>query len=235
MNMIKKRDINSFAKNIVRKLKTLDYKNTQLNPGFKELEQEYKAVRDDLKMLKNCFNTFKNYEYGNSLIKSIFDGVSYFESKLNKKILLRTDLYSQISQSGFRISKISGNQERKNLANKLKDTYATIADAKKLFNENVKDILKNLEQIKSNSNRIDELRKSIRDTRYDLEVSISEGNYDNELLKTEKKNLSHLCRDCMKQMSIFIKNPEIGDLMKNFLKVHLQFIKRMVSELEKFE
>lgn len=219
-------------KSLVKKLKPIEYKNTDLNPGFIELEEEYKNVRTALKEFKDCLKTFKNYEYGHNSLKKVYDGFKFVEKKTELKLIEQKDLYSLLSSAGYEISKYTTNETRKELALNFKNAYASIKENKDEFNWEVKQLIMSIDVLLQIVNEINKKRKNIRNSRYELELLIVDENYDNELVKENRKLLSAKCKEVMKDMSEFIKDKSLGKIIRKFQKLHCKFFNQMCDELD---
>ncbi|OQS55055.1 SWP12 [Ecytonucleospora hepatopenaei] len=222
-------------KKIAQKFKSIDYVNTDLNPGFLELEEEFKNIRNTAKMLKDCLLTFKNYEYGHSILKNVYNGFEWVEKKLNTEIVSKKELYGSLAEAGTNIAKFTHDKNRKELAIAFQNSYLAISDYKKSFNSEVKQLILNIDILLSKAEEISSKRKQIRTIRYDLEMAILDDNYDNDLVKSERKKLSGECKQCMSEMNEFIKDKSIGKIIKKFQKLHCKFYRQIYDELDVIE
>lgn len=217
-----------------KKFKKIEYKNTDLNPGYKELEDEYKLVKDDIKILKNCLRALKTYEYGNPAAQYLYMGLSWLERKINADIVKHKGLYTNISIAGNKISKYTHDEIKKDLGITMNNAYKSIAKSKNAFNIEVRQLIEEINKIEFQSTEINKKRKEIENIRFELENAISGENYDSEFIKKNRKNLSIMCKECMIKMNEFIKNRKICEIILKFQKLHCRLYRNIADELDIF-
>ncbi|ORD93985.1 SWP12 [Enterospora canceri] len=232
---VRRIDMKEIKKNLIRKFHKIEYKNTDLNPGYFEIEEEYLKVRNGVKMLRECLKTFKHYEHGSSAVKYLYDGFYWLENKLKTSILQKNDVYSNVACAGNEIAKYTKDKVRKGLGANMQNAYTNVAENKNAFNNEVKNLLLELDVLMEEASAINQNRKGVRDNRYDLEKAILDEQYDTEYIKAERKNLSASCKNCMKSMNSYIRDKRIGEIIVRFQKLHCRFYNSIVDELYVFE
>ena len=220
-------------KELIRKFRKIDYKNTDLNPGFLELEEEFLKYRNVSKMIKITLKTFKNYEYGHSTLKYMYDGFNWVEKKINTEVTERGSIYRDTANAGKEMSKFTVDKNKKELFINFSDAYMGIDKSKKEFNNEIKGLMGEIDLYLSYAKEINKKRKLVRAIRYDLELAITNDNYDNDLVKSERKHLSGICKETMKDMNVFIKDKKVSDVIEKFQKLHCKFFNDCAGELEK--
>ncbi|CAG2117324.1 unnamed protein product [Medioppia subpectinata] len=126
-------------------------------------------IRDQIEFLEAVVKSLSNYEYGGTILKNFSHWSSMIAESAKIKYLKKDDIYTDTSFVGMQLGNSVSDKKLKEVCNNFASAYENIAQAKRTMNEKLSDIIQELGLLKKKSKQIDMQRKTVSDTRYDLE------------------------------------------------------------------
>lgn len=207
---------------VTRKIKKIDYLNTQPPQDYEAVNTEYRRLRDEMDMMSAVLEALSNYEYGGAVMKNVKNITNKISSGTSINMLKSSDIYTQAATVGDELANTTHNSSIKAIGNKYSEAYLKISECKKQMNSKVKDILGSLKVLRDEAKTIDSLRRKSSDLRYDLEEKIQGDGSKREIdaLQTEFDSKS---LDALRGMKTFIGEAGIAGLLKRAASAHQGF------------
>lgn len=223
---VKSSKISELSKMLMRKFRSIKYENVILPPEYLKAEDEYKAVRECLRMLENSIiKNLKNYEHGNKMYKNLKKGMQFLSDKASLDLYRNTDIYEDVAVLGDNMMEINEDSKYKSIGKKCKDAFSAVSDSKKSFNDKMGELSKRIKKMKETTHAVDSMRKKVKNTRYDLEVIFQDGGYQNEIKETEEANFKKLMEKTQAMMEDFVDTNDMPRMLKDMsveYKTHLE-------------
>ena len=201
-------------------------------PGYQETEDEYRSLRESLNLLDCTVKNLSSYEHGTNAYKNLKKGIQFLNDKASLGIYRNMDIYEDAAATGEQLMKINGNSKFQSIGQKYKDVYASISKSKKCLNTRLSVIRVKIREIKNQIQEIDRLRKRSKNMRYDLEVILQDGGYNDELRNAEKSEYESHSKSTVKSMKHFIEDSEVPSLMKEISKEYKNHMEEVVDLLK---
>lgn len=229
---IKMTKMEEISKMFIRRFKKIKYLNVELAPGYEQTEKEYKSLKDSILLLENSVNSMSNYEHGNKVYKNIKKGLQYISDKASLKMYKNSDIFENAAAVGEGVSKINGNAKFETVGKKFYEIYTSISKSKQCLNTKLSIIKVKIKEMKTKASEIDEQRKQVRNMRYDLEVLLQDGGYNDEIKEVEKEEYNKAAKNTIKAMKYFIDDSEIPQLMKDLSKDYKKHMEETIDLLK---
>lgn len=207
---------------VTRKIKKLDYLNTQYPQDYEAVNTEYKRLRDEMSVLSAVIEAFSNYEYGGAVMKNVKSITNKISSSANIDILKSNDIYTQAAAVGDELANTTHNSSIKAIASKYAEAYLKVSEHKKCMNTEMKNILGSLKVLKDEAKTIDSLRKKSADIRYDLEEKI-QGDGSKQEIDALQAEFDMKSLDALRGMKTFMGEAGVAGLLKRIASAYQKF------------
>ena len=221
--------IDEITKMFLRKIRSIDYKNVKMISGYEETELKYKNLRETLDKMNEMIKGLKSYEYGSKLVKTLKKGLQYISDKSHTNIYKNIDLYEEVANVGSHLARYDG--ECKNIGEKVSLAFKNISNSKKVLNTKLEEIRLQLKELRSETQEIDSQRKKVKNMRFDLEVMLQDGGYNDEIRTIENRSFEETSKKTMKSMQSLILKPEIPEIIKEIVKEYRTHLQSMETQL----
>lgn len=208
---------------VTRKLKKIEFLNTNFPQDYEAVNTEYRRLRDELDALVSTIERFGNYEFGGSVMKNMGKLGNKLSSTTSLKMLKSNDLYTQAALVGEELSNTTHSSSIKSTGSKFAEAYQKIAEAKVEMNNRLKDVLKSLKVLKDEAKVIDGLRRKAEDMRYDLEEMIQEGDGSKLEQETLTNDFNSKSLEALRGMKTFMGEVGIAGALKKVASVNREF------------
>lgn len=208
---------------VTRKIKKIEFLNTQYPQDYESVNTEYRRLRDELTNFSNALEKLSNYEFGGSVMKNVTKIGKQISSNTKLNILNSEDIYSEAALIGEELANTTHSSTLKSVGNKFSEAFQKIAEAKKQMNSSLKEIMGSLKVLKEDSKSIDAIRKKAEDLRYDLEEKIQENTASKSEIESISTAFNSKSLEAIRGMKTFMGEAGISGLLKKVAQVHREF------------
>lgn len=223
--------MDEFSKMLLRKFRKIKYENVDLIPEYEDREREYKAIRESLDMIESIIKNLSNYEHGNQMYKSFKRGMQYISDRASLNMYKNMDIYEEAAAVGENVKKINGSSKYQSIGQKYYESFNSIAKSKKSLNNRLAVIKVKAKEIKNQIQEIDHQRKKVKNMRYDLEVLLQDGGYNEEIRDVEKKEYENQSKSVLKNMKQFIEENDVPKILKDMSMEYKKHMEEVVESL----
>ena len=220
------------SKMLIRKFRKLTYRNVSLLNGYNEIETQYRALRDGVLQMEGILRNFSNYEHGNLMYKNFKRGWEYLNKKAAISNFKNRDIYEDAALAGETFKGITRNQGLQQIGQKYSDVFGTLSQLKKQLNESLLASKEKLRDLEKTTQRIDASRRQMRDARYDLEVFLQRGGYDEAVRSEREEEYESLAKKAIKEMKEFVEDNKLQSLLKEVTKLQRKHFEEAVDVLK---
>lgn len=210
--------VQELSKSLMRKFRKIEYKNVTLAEGFQEAEDDYRIIRNTSFALDNSLKSFSNYEHGTDMYRRLKQGLEYLNDKTSLKMYKSRDMYEEASTLGEGLKELGGNSSLQKIAQQHSEVFHHLSEAKKNHNRKLAVLKEKLKESKEKSREIDSGRNKLKNLRYDLEMMLQKGKYDEGIKSIKEKEYEHKSKEVLRAMRDFLRENEIGEVMKGVMK-----------------
>lgn len=210
----------------------IEYRNADFPNNYEEIQEDYRITKKKLDALKTTFTKLMSYEHGGSAFKATMRAIEVVGRKVSQDSYEMKSFYREAEIASREMTRIRSNDSLKSIAGKYADAFAVIEDVKIKMNDELEKIIKKIKELQTEVAEIDESRAHILNMRYDLEKLYKKrGPEDPELIqqKTDFHTQANLTRE---QMTSFIKNDRVFDILKDSAVVQSQFFEEAANVLK---
>lgn len=227
--------IKEFTTTLLRKIRTIEYKNVSLVPGYERTEEEYLCLRNSLNSANLMIKDLMCYEHGNRLFKIVKDGLQVLSDKSSLNVYKSKDVFEDLSSIAKKMSMMNLDSEGRSTAFKFSNAYRRISESKKSLNSKLENIRLQLKEKRSQSLDIDRDRKRVKNMRFDLEVLLQDEGYNGEIRDVEKKEFSAFSSKVLKKMIQFVEDASLSHTLRGVAKEYSKYLKETSEILKNME
>lgn len=214
-------DIEQNFKSIQRRVHNIKYCKTALASGYEEREEKYRNIRNGIRGYKSSIRDMICYEHGGKEIKTIKDGLSNIDRKLNKEYFKAESIYEKAWRS---LSKIKDSEKCKRVSKNYSEALKGIQECKSVFNEKMQKCLAVINEVERISQSIDNKRVQVKNKRYDLEKTLKKEGVSEEEIERMKKDFAVAQNLTLQSMNDFIESNQIYEAVNEASKAHYEFL-----------
>lgn len=219
---------------IERKIKKMDYIHTALPEGYEDTETRYRKVRDEISVLQGVVRGLANYEFGGTIMKNFSSWSNSLGNTTKIQSLKRDDIYTDTSFVGAQLAASVSDKSIKQVATDFSASYEGIAEDKRKMNEKLNSCVEELSVLKKKCKQIDQSRKTLKNTRYDLEEMLQENIYKEDEKESLEKRLETLAGTLKEEMVEFMHLSMINGIILKIAKIHREFCEKAAEHLSKY-
>lgn len=227
--------IKEFTTTVLRKIRTIEYKNVALVPGYERTEEEYLCLRSSLNSANLMIKDLMCYEHGNRLFKIVKDGLQVLSDKSSLNVYKSKDVFEDLSSIARKMSMMNLDSEGRSTASKFSSAYRKISESKKSLNSKLENIRLQLKEKRSQCLDIDRDRKKVKNMRFDLEVLLQDEGYNGEIRDAEKKGFSTFSSKILKAMIQFVEDSSLSNTLRGVAKEYSKYLKETSEILKNME
>lgn len=229
-----KQTVKDIQRTIMMKLNKVEY-TVGLIEGYEDTESVYRQLRDRLGEVINSVTWLMTYEHGGSKMKSLCSKVKMITSTSKINYFSNHDIYEENGRVGAELSKVEQSSGLNDVSKKYSKAYMNISKYKMEMNNKLKLQVEKISELRDQSCGIDEKRKKVANTRYDLEMEkksktprTSESMAREEELERKLKEVS---KAALNEMERFVGNDGVSGMLQKVAEAHLEFCEKTAKAL----
>lgn len=208
---------------ITRKLKKIDFVNTNYPQDYDAVNTEYRRLRDGLDYYSGLIDKLSSYEFGGSVMKNVTQLTNKISTNPTLGFLKSCDLYTEAANVGEELSNTCHSSSIKSTGTKFSEAFQNIKEAKRKMNESLKEVHHSLKTLKGEAKMVDSLRHKAESLRYDLEVIIQENTGTKAEIEALTGEFNAKSLEALRGMKTFMGEAGLTGLLKKTAAIHREF------------
>ncbi|EJW05383.1 hypothetical protein EDEG_00047 [Edhazardia aedis USNM 41457] len=158
---------------VQRKFSTVKMDTLVTGDEFDKLEQKYRALRDQIKKLKDVLKAFKTIEHGGIVLKTLNEGLAKFVGEKPKegRNYVKDNVYDTANLCFLGFSQKYGDSKNSELCGDIAQKFLLMSKQKHDLNLILEKIIVHIEKMKVKAGEVDIARKQMQKFQFKGELA----------------------------------------------------------------